>query len=113
MTQDTTLCLRHIYDRSDRILKIAQFISYEDFKHNFIVHDAVIRSFEVIGEAAHGLSKSYQAKHSEIPFRQFGQLRNFLIHEYFSVDLRRIWMIIQKNLQPFHDQVGELLRVNG
>lgn len=113
MKRDTTLCLRHIYDRSDRILKIAQFISYDDFKHNFIVHDAVIRSFEVIGEAAHGLPNTYQAKHPEIPFRQFGQLRNFLIHEYFSVDLRRIWMIVQKDLQIFHDQVGKLLGIDG
>ncbi|HJJ36802.1 MAG TPA: DUF86 domain-containing protein [Methanocorpusculum sp.] len=111
MRRDTNICLQHIYDRSDRILKIAQFVSYDEFKQNFILHDAVIRSFEVIGEAAHGLSRQYQAQHPDVPFRQFGQLRNFLIHEYFSVDLRRVWMIVRKDLPSFHDQVGKLLGV--
>lgn len=111
MKRDTKICLQHIYDRSDRILTISQFVSYDQFKKNFILHDAVIRSFEVIGEAAHGLSKQYQAQHPDIPFRQYGQLRNFLIHEYFAVDLRRIWMIVHKDLEKFHDQIGALLGV--
>ena len=111
MKRDTNLCLHHIYERTDRILKIAQFVTYDEFRLNFILQDAVIRSFEVIGEAAHGISRTYQARYPEIPFRQFGQLRNFLIHEYFSVDLRRVWMIVQKDVPKFHEQVQNLLKI--
>lgn len=109
MRRDLIVCLNHIYERTDRILKIAQFISYDDFKKNFILHDAVIRSFEIIGEAVHGISNAYKSNHPEIPFHAFGKLRNFLIHEYFSVDLRRIWMIVQNDVEPFQKQVKRLL----
>lgn len=111
MKKDVMPYLRHIYERTDLILKISEHISYDEFRHNFLIHDSVIRSPEIIGEAVHAIPREYQEKHPEIPFHQFGRLRNFLIHEYFAVDLRRVWMITQNDVPPFHKQIGELLGV--
>ena len=109
MKKDVTISLRHICERTDLILKISEHISYDEFRHNFLIHDSVIRSLEIIGEAVHALPWDFIDKHAEIPFKQFGHLRNFLIHEYFAVDLRRVWMITQKDVPPFHKQVRGLL----
>ncbi|HJJ30986.1 MAG TPA: DUF86 domain-containing protein [Methanocorpusculum sp.] len=109
MKKDITVPLRHICERTDLILKISEHISYDEFRHNFLIHDSVIRSLEIIGEAVHKLPRDFVNRHTDIPFREFGRLRNFLIHEYFAVDLKRVWMITQKDVPPFYNQVKELL----
>ncbi|MDO5845633.1 MAG: DUF86 domain-containing protein, partial [Methanocorpusculum sp.] len=61
---------------------------------------AVIRSIEIIGEAANQISKEFRDEHPAIPWRKLTDTRNRLIHGYFSVSMVIVWEIIEKEVQP-------------
>lgn len=90
MSKDPRVYLAHILEC---IQKIERFTAggRERFLADELVQDAVLRNFEVIGEAAKRLDDAYRAAHPEIPWRSLAGLRNVLIHQYEGVDLERVW----------------------
>lgn len=74
-----------------------------------LVQDAVLRNFEVIGEAAKRLDDAYRAAHPEIPWRSLAGLRDVLIHQYEGVDLERVWAIVEGDLPGLKRAVAALL----
>lgn len=74
--------------------------------------DAVIRTFEVIGEASNNIRKNYPefvADHPEMPFAQAVGMRNVLSHGYFQVDLEAVWATIHRDLSPLYEALRTLL----
>jgi len=59
---------------------------------------AVVRSLEVIGEAARQMPRGFKSEHSEIPWREVASLRNVIAHEYFGLDNEIIWDVIQTQI---------------
>jgi uncharacterized protein with HEPN domain len=70
----------------------------------------VIRSLEVIGEAARQMPKSFRDKHPDIPWREIASLRNVIAHEYFGLDVDIIWDIIQTQISKLAEQVKQIKR---
>ena len=68
-----------------------------------------MRNLEIIGEAARIISEDLRLKHPEIPWKQIGAFRNFVIHVYWSVKLERIWQIIENDLPSLQSQIIRLL----
>lgn len=63
-----------------------------------MVRDAVVRNFEIIGEAVKRLSPDFCAAQPAIPWKQIAGFRDELIHEYFGVDLEQVWqVVVEKN----------------
>ena len=60
--------------------------------------DAVVRNFEIIGEATNHVPEEIQAQHPDFPWHQMRGIRNILIHEYFGVDDEIVWETIQSDL---------------
>ena len=96
MTRDR-LYLQHI---SDSISRIESYVSKgrDEFLSCRLVQDAVIRNFEIIGEAAKRLSAEFQTSEPTIPWKQIGSFRDVLIHGYFGVDLNQVWRVIEQEL---------------
>ena len=69
---------------------------------------AVIRSLEVIGEAARQMPRSFREKHSEIPWREIASLRNVIAHEYFGLDNTILWDVIQTRIPELTEQFRNL-----
>ena len=65
---------------------------------NKLVQNAVIRSFEVIGEAMKNLSEKIKNEHPDLPWRDITGMRNKLIHDYFSVNLGVVWKTVERDL---------------
>lgn len=104
-------CSFRIKDILHAIEKIEQYttnMTFAEFKKNQLVIDAVIRNFEIIGEASNNISQTIQHLHPHIPWRQMIALRNFLIHEYFGVDLNTIWQTARTHLPTLKETLNDL-----
>jgi uncharacterized protein with HEPN domain len=65
---------------------------------------AIVRSLEVIGEAARQMPRSFREKHPEIPWREIASLRNVIAHEYFGLDNTILWDVIQTRIPALAEQ---------
>ena len=108
MSKDPRVYLAHILEC---IQKIERFTAgeRERFLADELVQDAVLRNFEVIGEAAKRLDDAYRAAHPEIPWRSLAGLRDVLIHQYEGVDLERVWGFVERDLPGLKRAMAGLL----
>jgi uncharacterized protein with HEPN domain len=95
----------------ERIARIEDFTAMgkTSFLNNPLIQDAVIRNLEVIGEASRRVGSAYQVAHPEIPWREMSGLRNILVHDYESVNLEKIWQVVEKELPSVKDTVKKML----
>jgi uncharacterized protein with HEPN domain len=91
------LYLEHISERIRRIEACAQE-GRDAFNASPILQDAVIRNFEVIGEAVKQLSPRLLDRYPAVPWRRVAGFRDVLIHNYMAVDLDEVWNVIEKDL---------------
>ncbi len=89
--RDDRAFLLHIRDALREVREFVDGEDYESFLENRMVQNAVMRSFEVVGEAARRVSLEFREAHPEVPWRLTGDFRNKLIHGYFALDLEVIW----------------------
>jgi len=81
-------------------------MEFEDFKRDDKTSSAVIRKFEIVGEAAKNIPETIKQKYSSIPWREMGGMRDRLIHFYFGIKYELVWRTI-KDVIP---QVKPLMR---
>ena len=100
--------LDHIVQAVVRIHDYVQDMDESAFLASSLVQDAVIRNFEIIGEACRNIERHYpefSASHPEIPFGFAYEMRNALAHGYFKVDLEIVWKTLQRDLPLLSDRV--------
>jgi len=108
MTKDPRVYLAHILECADRIERyLGQ--DREAFLRDTMVQDAVIRNFEVIGEAAKRIPEQFRVVHAEIPWRLMAGFRDVLIHDYEGIDLERVWRIAQEDLPAVKTAITQIL----
>jgi len=104
--------LAHIIEAIDRINRYTEDVDEATFLNNQLVQDAVIRNFEIIGEASNNIEKHYPefaAAHPELPLSFAYQMRNAVAHGYFKVDFEIVWRTIDRDLPGLRRQVCELV----
>jgi uncharacterized protein with HEPN domain len=87
------LYLHDILISMNRIQEYIGKLTYLDFKNNQLVFDAVIRNFEIIGEAVKALPDDLKNENPQIPWSKMYRLRNIVTHHYFGIDYEMIWEI--------------------
>lgn len=92
----------------DKILKYTSKMTLKEFRKNSLVIDAVVRNFEVIGEASVHIPQNYRRKHPDIPWADMIGMRNVMIHEYFGIDVDTVWKTIRKHLPILKTQLEDL-----
>lgn len=92
------LYLTDILDAGQAAQSYVATLDFESFRKDRMRYAAVIREFEVIGEAVGKLPEELKAQYPEVPWREIKDFRNILIHEYFGVDPRIIWNAIHQDL---------------
>ncbi len=81
----------------------------EDVEADEIIVRAVLYNFVVIGEASRKIPVELQSRFPEVPWRLMNDMRNVVTHEYFQVDIQRVWATIQDDLPLLVPQLQELL----
>lgn len=103
----------YLEDMNLAMERIAEYIhgySFIQFKHDYKTVDAVIRNFEVIGEASKKIPKEFKNNHTEIPWNEMYLLRNKVSHEYFGIDYEIIWDVASNYLPENKKQIEFLLK---
>ena len=96
--RDPLLYLEDLVISMQRVLEYVTGLDFENFKKDYKTVDAVIRNFEIIGEAAKNLPEHFKSGHPEIPWDGMYRLRNRITHEYFGIDYEIILDIVTKYL---------------
>lgn len=86
-----------ILERIDRIQR-ATSEGRESFFASELIQDAVVRSLEVIGEAAKNVTPRMRRRHPEVPWREMARFRDLAIHQYGRVLSEEVWGIVAKDL---------------
>ena len=109
--RDYILFIEDIIDSIEKIERYVKGLGYEEFQNNDMLIDAVIRNFEVIGEATSNIPEEGQEKYPEVEWRQAKGFRNVLIHAYFGIDLEAVWDTIEKDIPGFKKHIIEVLEL--
>ena len=87
------LLVQDMLDSCHKIMAYTQDMSYNDFIKDSKTIDAVIRNFEIIGEAANRLPEAFKDIHSEIDWHRIRGFRNRIVHDYMGIDFEIVWAI--------------------
>ena len=82
----------------------------DEFMKTSMIQDAVIRNFEIMGEATKRLSPELRNTYSDVPWQQMAGLRDVLIHDYLKVNLNLVWQIIEQNVPELKQQIDLILQ---
>lgn len=100
--------LGHILEAISRIHEYLDDVDEVGFLSNRLIQDAVIRNFEIIGEASKNVERvapDFVATHPELPLSFAYDMRNILAHGYYKVDLSVVWKTVECDLPYLHEQV--------
>jgi uncharacterized protein with HEPN domain len=90
--------LRDMLENAEKALSFVEGMNYDEFEADDKAIYAVIRAFEIIGEAARQIPESTQKANPAIPWREITGMRNKLTHEYFGVNTKVVWRTVHEDL---------------
>jgi uncharacterized protein with HEPN domain len=102
--------LQDIVDSIDDIGDFIKGMSFEDFSHDKKTTNAVLRSIEVMGEAAKNVPEEIREQYPQIPWKKMSGMRDKLIHEYHGVDLETVWKTLREDIPPLKEQVKDIIK---
>ena len=104
-----TAALTDIVEAINRIQRYVGSSTLAEILLRTETQDAVVRNFQVIGEAVKLLSDELRRKYPDLEWAKITGMRDRLIHHYFSVDWDVLWNAIQKNLPPLKERVEQMI----
>jgi len=102
------LLIEDILESCNNIMDYTKDLFFDDFVADQKTIDAVIRNFEIIGEAANRLPEEYKDSHPEIDWFRIRGFRNRIVHDYFGIDYAIVWQIKENYLPQLIANLGKL-----
>ena len=109
MKRDSKLFVKDIIDAMQSIEKFIGKMSLDELQEDEKTSSAVIRKFEVIGEAAKYMPKKLKDKHKDIQWKSMAGMRDRLIHAYFGIDYKLVWAAIKTEIPKLKPKLKKLL----
>ena len=104
------LYLEDMFMAQSRILEYTMDLDYNTFFFDNRTIDAVIRNFEILGEAANKIPEIVKCKYPNYPWDEMCFMRNKLAHEYFGIDLEIIWDVITNHLPATKNELAKIIK---
>jgi uncharacterized protein with HEPN domain len=106
--RDTNLLLLDILESIDKIKKYTLGYSFEDFLNDSKTSDAVIRNFEIIGEAVNRIPEEVKDRYNEVNWHRIKGFRNRIVHDYMGIDYSIVWSIIQNDIDKLQSEISKV-----
>jgi uncharacterized protein with HEPN domain len=102
--------LGHINDCAEKIIEISKMLhNLDNFEIRWLEQDAMIRNFEIIGEASNHVSKETKEKYPDLDWHQMRGMRNFMTHEYFGIQLDTVWDAAINDIPGLKPQIEKMI----
>lgn len=107
-SRNLLLLLDDILQSAEKILRYTSGFTYTTFLEDERTLDAVIRNFEIIGEASNRLPEELREQHSSVDWHRVRGFRNRIVHDYMGIDYAIVWNIITNFLPDLVKQVSDI-----
>jgi uncharacterized protein with HEPN domain len=108
--RDISLYLQDILEAMLALEMFVEGMSFEEFKEDDKTTSAVIRKFEIIGEASKQIPDEFRVKYPQIPWKEMSGMRDRLIHFYFGIKYELVWHTIKDVIPVVKPAVQEMLK---
>ena len=108
--ENDRLRLQHMFDAAQLAIDFVQSTDRETVENNYILQNGLAKTIQDIGEAANNLTPGFRSEHPGIPWRDITDMRNFLVHVYFEIDIEILWKTATEDVPPLLDWLEEMLR---
>ena len=102
--------LEHILDAIELVQRSTTGIGLEQFEADFILHTAVLKWVEIIGESSYYIDRTLKSLHGEVEWRKIEGMRHVLVHEYFGVDIQMVWNVVQNFIPKLKIDIENILK---
>ena len=108
MSRDSKVYLDDILEAIRKIREFTRGMSLDGLSNDVKTLDAVVRNLEVVGEAVKHLPDEVRSRQPAVEWKKIAGLRDILIHEYFGVNVKVIWDIIEHEM-PGLEKAAQIL----
>jgi len=107
--RDFQLYLKDILDAINAIENFVQNMTLDQFKLDDKTSSAVIRKFEIIGEATKSISEDIRQNYTQVPWKEMAGMRDKLIHFYFGIDYNLVWQAVKNRLPQIKPVIRQII----
>jgi len=102
--------LNDMVENAEKALSFVEDMDFDDLQKDDKAVYAVIRAFEIIGEASRQIPEKVREANPEVPWREMTGMRNKLTHEYFGVNTKVVWRTVQEDLPVIIPLLKKILK---
>lgn len=110
MSRNISLYVRDILQNMRDAEEFIQGLSYDEFTADKKTFNAVVRSVEVIGEAAKNVPDSVRGKYPAVPWKEMAGMRDKVAHFYFGVDREAVGLAVKERIPDIKPLIEQILR---
>ncbi len=110
MTRNVSLYVKDILQNMQDAEEFVWGFSYEQFAGDKRTFNAVVRSLEVIGEAAKNIPDEIRSKYPLVPWKEMAGMRDKVIHFYFGVNKEAVWIAVKERIPAVRPMVEKILQ---
>ncbi len=110
MRRNVSLYLKDILEAMESIEKFVEGMDFEKFRLDDRTSSAVIRKFEIIGEATRNIPRVIKQKYPDIPWKEMVGFRDKLIHFYFGIKYEIVWDTIKIQIPQLKSKIQDILK---